>query len=266
MHPDSTSRLRGFYLFPDRDSADRAGPWGDNFRSEFLTEVEIGPHSSVAHYDAQWITHYLATGAGPWIEHYLSGEPQSSTPIWEWVVEGRASVGDDELRQRARESVVAEWPESRGLLALARLGVLFGSDLGLIAARSGRTPAGHSIEYGTNFQDALNGDLLERASEVSHVATPIPSPLQLSATWPPADSNSSNQTSHLETSLCPTHDPAGRGTSEGDHSPSNPTQASSDPGYAVMPRPYEPQYLASLPLPGRLVVPRGSLDERTWQP
>jgi hypothetical protein len=164
-HPDCTSRLRGFYVFPDRDTAVRAGTWGGGFRPDLLAEIEIAPTGRVSQYDAQWIS-YLGTGAGPWIDRYLAGDPQSKAPIWEWIVEGRAVIYGTELRERARETVLGTWPTSRPLLEVARLGAWLGSDLGLITARATATPAGHRIEYWMNFADATNDAFLTRLDDL----------------------------------------------------------------------------------------------------
>jgi hypothetical protein len=162
-HPDCTSRLQGFYAFPDRDTAFRARTWG--FRADQLVEIEIAPTGRVSQYDAQSITQ-LGTGAGPWIDRYLAGDPQSQVPIWEWIVQGRAVIYGTELRERARETVLRTWPTSRPLLEVARLGTWLGSDLGLITARATATPAGHRIEYWMNFADATNHAFLTRLDDL----------------------------------------------------------------------------------------------------
>jgi hypothetical protein len=162
-----TSRLQGFYVFPDHDTALRASAtWdGRGFSPDMLAEVEIADTSRVGQYDAQWITYYLSSGDGAWIDQYLSGEPQSETPIWEWIVEGRAYIYDTDLRERARETALEKWPTSRSLLELARLGAWLGSDLGLIVALATVTPGGHHIEYWMNYADATDDAFITRVGE-----------------------------------------------------------------------------------------------------
>ena len=167
-HPDRSSRLQGFYVFPDRDAALRASAtWdGRGFSPDMLAEIEIEPNSRVSQYDAQWITHHLVTGAGPWIDRYLAGDPESKAPIWEWIVQGRAVVSGTELRKRAQETVLRTWPNSRALLEVARLGAWLYSDLGLITARAIPTPGGLSIEHCMQFADATDEAFLARLDQL----------------------------------------------------------------------------------------------------
>jgi hypothetical protein len=169
-YPDSTSRLRGFYVFPDRDTARRASAtWdGGGFSLDTLTEVEIASTSRVSQYDAQWITREnLSTSDVAWIDRYLTGVAESEPPIWEWIVEGRAVIYGTDLREQARGVVLQEWPGSRPLLELARLGAWLGSDLGLITARAISKPNGIHVEHHMQFADATNAAFITRVLDLA---------------------------------------------------------------------------------------------------
>lgn len=161
---DRSSRLKGFYVFPDERSARRASDSWDSegFRPEFLAEVGIREGSRISAYDSDWISGHFQEGPGPWVEEYLAGNPQSLDPLWEWVVEGRGYVYGTELRERAREVVKSTWPETMSLLELSRLGVELGSDLGMITAIVRNDGENTSVDYAMNFVDARRQEFLSR--------------------------------------------------------------------------------------------------------
>jgi hypothetical protein len=167
-HPDCGSRLQGFYVFPDRNTALRASEtWdGRGFAPDKLEEIGILPNSRVSRYDAQWISHHLTSGDGPWIDQYLAGAPASEAPTWEWIVQGKADIYGTELRERARDRVLAEWPNSRSILEIARQAAWLDSDLGLSVARAQRIPGGISIEHWMQWADATNETYLDRLDEL----------------------------------------------------------------------------------------------------
>lgn len=131
--PDKASRLSGFFVFGDEESAKRAeGAWDGAFRSEFLCEVGVLAAPKLTRYDSNWITYRFGEGPGDWIERYVAGEAYNDAPLWEHVVEGTAFVYGTELRQRAYSTVRRTWPESLALLELGRIAAELGSSLGRV--------------------------------------------------------------------------------------------------------------------------------------
>jgi hypothetical protein len=165
-HPEAVSRLRGFYVFDEKTSA-QAGikDWGKGFDQDYLAQVGILPDSRISRHDAQWITHHLALG-GPkdWMDRYLRGEPRGAQPIWELLVEGRALVYGTTLRKAAYDVVKRTWPDSMALLELSRLGVELNSDIGLIAPMLLGHPDDLRVDFTMSFADAKNPDFLGRLS------------------------------------------------------------------------------------------------------
>jgi hypothetical protein len=162
--PGGVSRLRGFFLFPDEPTAERARvawPIPDSHR---LVEVGLLPDAQVNRYDSEWITTRLpAPGDFSWGEDYFLGRPQGGQPLWELVVDGRALIYGTEVREAAYEVVKRTWPESLALLEIARLGVELGSDIGLISAHPTTTEEGRTrVDYHMDMRDAENPELLER--------------------------------------------------------------------------------------------------------
>lgn len=139
LRPEAPSRLRGFFAFPDSESARRAAAlWPlPAFREENLVEVEVHPDASISEHDSQFITRKLASGPGPWMKQYVLGDTDEQGP-WgympELVIEGRALILGTETRERAKQTVLATWPRTDSLLELGRIGVQLGTDVGLITA------------------------------------------------------------------------------------------------------------------------------------
>jgi hypothetical protein len=165
-HPQAVSRLRGLYVFPDRESALEAEQrWGASFRPEFLTELGIRPGSQTSTHDAEWISAHLGRDSSTeWMDAYLGGKPSGVSPIWESLIDGRAWIFGTELREAAYEVVKATWPESLALLELSRIGAWVGSDLGLITALAVREHEDVLVTYRMNFADANDPEFLERVA------------------------------------------------------------------------------------------------------
>jgi hypothetical protein len=139
INPLLPSRLRGFFAFPNKRAATHAAAiWGlPSFSSENLVEIMLHPNVRVAEHDSQYITRKLSGGPGPWMARYVRGETDEQGP-WgrmpELVVEGRALILGTELRERAKETVLATWPYADSVLELGRIGAELGTDAGLITA------------------------------------------------------------------------------------------------------------------------------------
>jgi hypothetical protein len=165
--PASVSRLSGFYVFDDLDSARAAAErWGvERFRPDTLVEVGIVPGSRVSRYDAEWITrHFNGSGDIDWGRHYFAGISTDS-PIWELVVDGRAIIYGTEVREAAYEVIVAKWPKTKCLLELARLAAHLDSDLGLIVAWPVRDGEVIRVHFIMHFEDAMNEEFLKRTRD-----------------------------------------------------------------------------------------------------
>jgi hypothetical protein len=166
--PNVVSRLHGFYLFADYDSAKMASEfWPAGFPEARMAEVGLAPNARWSLHDAHWITQHLG-GSGrdlSWMDAYLGGHPSGPRPMWELVVDGRAFVFGTELREQAYEVVKATWPRSLGALELARLGVELGSDLALITALAVGDAKSVRVDYYMNFVDAEDPDFLTRLGE-----------------------------------------------------------------------------------------------------
>jgi hypothetical protein len=165
-YPRAVSRLRGFFAFPDKPSAERAArKWQGPFQADFLAEICILNGARVSRYDAEWITHKLDSPDRSWVAAYFGGEAYGDTPIWELLVEGKALVFGTELRKIAYETVRRVWPDSLAMLELARLGVELGSDIGLITPFLQTGEKGPEVTYIMNFKDAKDEDFLRRVGE-----------------------------------------------------------------------------------------------------
>ena len=130
----AVSRLRGFYIFPTKKDALAAArrQGGQSFQSSTLVEVEIAPGSKASRHDMNWVSRNLGTGNQAWFGDYLAGAPESSNPIWEYIVEGRANIIDTSFRSAAIRTVEVCWPNSLDLLELSRIANQRGSDFGAI--------------------------------------------------------------------------------------------------------------------------------------
>jgi hypothetical protein len=163
--PHAISRLRGFYLFDDEASAERAiQQWGGSFHRHALTEVGILEGSRWSRHDAEWISTRIGSGDRSWMLPYLRGEPSGDDPIWELLVDGRAVIFGTQLREAAYEVVQRVWPQSLALLELSRVAVEFRSDLGVITPMVLGQVNDHRVDFAMNFVDATNQEFLERFS------------------------------------------------------------------------------------------------------
>jgi hypothetical protein len=163
-YPAAISRLGGFYVFPDEESALRAGQtWGVGFRREHLSELTLRPGARTSRYDSEWITQRLeSNGDLSWVGNYFAGNALGPDPIWETLVDGRALVLGTDLRKVAYETVKRIWPTSLPLLELARVGVELNSDLGLISALLLKDGDRLRVGYAMNCKDAKDEAFLER--------------------------------------------------------------------------------------------------------
>lgn len=161
--PAAVSRLGGFYLFDDQDSAERAArQWGGGFQSDALAEVAIVEGSRWSRHDAEWISAHLGGEDRSWMLPYLRGEASGDSPVWELLVDGRAVVFGTALRERAYEVVKRTWPGSLALLELSRVAVDLQSDLGLIAPMILGEGSNRRVDFAMNFRDATDASFLER--------------------------------------------------------------------------------------------------------
>lgn len=129
--PHAISRLRGLYIFPDKEASDRAvREWG--FHPSLMAEVVIHPGSRVTRYDSAWITNRNDSISDEESAAYVLGLPYDDNPHWEYLVEGKVDVLGTELRSHARDVVYRHWPKAKGLLELARLGAELETSLGQI--------------------------------------------------------------------------------------------------------------------------------------
>lgn len=162
-YPTAVSRLAGFYVFPDKETALRASQaWGGGFRPKHLAEVALPPGARTSRYDSEWITQRLAQEDLSWAEDYFAGNALGSAPIWEILVDGRAFVLGTDLRKAAYDTVKETWPQSLALLELARVGVELDSDLGLIGPLLVQDGDRLKVNYAMNFEDATDADFLSR--------------------------------------------------------------------------------------------------------
>lgn len=172
------SRLRGFFCFPDFDSASRASRiWNtsgkDNYNLENLAEISLAETDGREVYDSNWITHSHDIQL-EWMQHYWNGDPfPNEEPVWEKLVEGNVVVLGTRLRERAYEVVKAEWPNSLRQLEISRLAALVGSDLGVIQAFLRELEDEYLVEYYANWRDAENPEFLSKLVDLISGGHPI---------------------------------------------------------------------------------------------
>lgn len=134
---DRVSRLRGFYVFGELNSAERALSWKvRHFKIKNLAELYF-PNGldHEARLDANWIT-FAMEGVKPddWMQRYWSGDAYPyAAPIWEYLVDSKGYVLGTELRSRAYSIIKRNAPKSLCLLELSRLAGMVGSDLGSVS-------------------------------------------------------------------------------------------------------------------------------------
>ena len=93
--------------------------------------------------------------------------------MWEKLVAGKMAVLGMELRERAYETVKAEWPDSLMQLEISRLAAWIGSDLGVIQAFLRETENEFVVEYYTDWRDANNPEFLSNLSELINKGHPV---------------------------------------------------------------------------------------------
>ncbi|HVY78188.1 MAG TPA: hypothetical protein VG898_06755 [Solirubrobacterales bacterium] len=163
-HPTAISRLAGFYVFPDEETALRAGQaWDGRFRPEHLVELALRPGARTSRHDSEWIAQRLEGQDDlGWAGDYFAGNALGGDPIWEILVDGRAVVLGTDLRRAAYDVVKKAWPQSLALLELARIGVELDSDLGLISPLLLQEGDRLRVDYAMNFRDATDDVFLNR--------------------------------------------------------------------------------------------------------
>jgi hypothetical protein len=168
--PNSPSRLKSIYAYPDLESAKQGDYGRGTFRVENL--VAIAPAVAdfkMSTYDSTWITDFdslpLDTG-----QKYWRGE-KTKTPHLESLLNGRFWILGTTVRQRAYETIKRHWPNALALLELARLAVDFSSDFGSIAPwlkqEDGRIILRHIIRYDEKEGPAILRLAMERVKNDS---------------------------------------------------------------------------------------------------
>lgn len=160
--PNLVSRLSGMYCFVDIDSARRAASsWRGHFELENLVELHLdGPRSSQK-FDANWIRDDLSDPT--WQNRYWQGDPcPDAEPIWEMVFDGRMIVLGTTVREKAYQVVKREFPNSLGILEIARQAAWVDSDLGDICHWAHEEGDALYVEYLLNMRDADDPNFLDR--------------------------------------------------------------------------------------------------------
>lgn len=181
--PSRVSRLRGMFCFLDLESAERACSWatnrGSHFRPEYLAELNLSQATLRSdRLDANWISYAKRDDAGrllgtEWIHSYWAGEPYPhASPIWETLIDGRMIVLGTALRERAYLVVKRMFPQSLGLLEIARLAAWVGSDLGNSAAHIVQQGNELALHYFMDMRDANNPNFLAKLEQVRREGHP----------------------------------------------------------------------------------------------
>lgn len=166
------SRLSGVYFFEDIKAARTTSTWGgDHFTQEYFSELFIHPGSQVSRHDANWITYAPCDDNGrlldrcvDGIRNYWNGAAYPDRePVWELIVNGRATICNTELRKRAYDIIVANDPESVCILEVGRIAAEVGSDLGQTCAYAVKKEDGLVyISFYLNMCDGHNTEFLNR--------------------------------------------------------------------------------------------------------
>jgi hypothetical protein len=176
-YPNKVSRLRGIYCFTDLTSAEKALSWGtsqqSHFRPEFLVELSLVEiQAKTEGLDANWFSYacdperqHLVTD--DWTESYWIGRPfPHAEPIWEVLVEGRASLLGTGLREKAYSLIKSRWPETLCFLEIARQAMWIHSDLGNLCGWLRRVGEELAFDYCMDMRDADNPAFLSRLLEL----------------------------------------------------------------------------------------------------
>jgi hypothetical protein len=185
MHSNRVSRLSGMYCFLDIESAQRAAAlWGslrNHFRPEYLAELHLQSSFSRDRLDSNWITFSPRDERGfflmhdlDWTNRYWDGEPfPDRLPIWETIFEGRMFVLGTELRNRAYAVIRETFPESLGLLEIARQAAWVDSDLGNTAAWLAEEGEDIALHYLLDMRDASNPNFLAKLDQLKKENHPV---------------------------------------------------------------------------------------------
>ena len=172
--PQLPSRLKGFYVFPDSESARAAARWSPYFKEDRLAELALRVDSRSSTHDGNWIHNQLGeAGDREWMRAYLSGTRRDDKPIWEMVVEGRAVVYGTDLREEAYKTVKAHWPESMAMLELSRLGFECDVDVGVVSAIPIEVDGGLEVRYFQNFDARDDSIFVQRLETLIESGRPV---------------------------------------------------------------------------------------------
>lgn len=177
--PSAVSRLSGMFVFDEVESALAAeqAAWGGHINSEYLTDVGL-TYGAATRVDANWITQMLDADANlvPGWEQlaakYWRGEACGATPIWEFLVDGSATVWGTHIRNQAYEVIRSRYPQALGLLEESRIAALLGFSLGHIS--SWLTRKGDHAELAFYLDNTANGDPRYRAAVEQYLRTAPP--------------------------------------------------------------------------------------------
>ena len=162
-YPSLISRLKGMYVFTNKDCAKLAEKegWGDVFVQENLSELSLAEARTTGiQHDANWITY---PDESNWMDRYWLGESHPRhQPIWEVLAEGRLILLGTELREKAFKISQEAFPDSMDLLEVGRLAAWIGSNLGNITPFLKINPPHIALQYFLDMQDANNEDFLCR--------------------------------------------------------------------------------------------------------
>lgn len=154
LFPNAVSRLSGMFVFDDVEStlAATQATWGGHINTDCLTDVGLS-YTVGTRADAGWITQMLTEDyvlVPSWEEmaaRYWSGEPSSSTPIWELIIDGYACVWGTRMREQAFNVIRSRHPFSLGYLEESKIAAGLGFSVGHISSWLLRTDAGASLQF-----------------------------------------------------------------------------------------------------------------------
>jgi hypothetical protein len=132
-----------------------------------LAEVYVVGGDTNAKLDLNWLTNWRNHALGDtWIDRYWDGEPYlQADPIWEALSDARVLVLGTELRDRAYAKVAKEFPESLGVLEIARIASWLDSDLGNVCAFLLDQGNELSMDLWIDWRDATRPEYLGRLAE-----------------------------------------------------------------------------------------------------
>jgi hypothetical protein len=183
-HNHKISRLRGIFCFLDKSSAERACSWAtgprSHFRPEYLAALHLGDADPRRdRLDANWISYAPIDEDGKilefdWIDRYWRGEAfPGRDPIWETLIDGRATVLGTILREHAYAVIKKNFPDSLMFLELGRLAAWVGSDLGNVCGFLREDGSDVILEYYQDMRDASNPAFLKKLEELMRSGHPI---------------------------------------------------------------------------------------------